>query len=324
MLEGEINMRDLDDFAKFVVDQLVSPSNDFIQRKSDDLFLTNRKEKDANVNLSVKLEDDMKSTKIEKTNTRAHEYPILFYHLLRTYRSKNKVNDDLEEMGLGNLKQWLQRNEIIEPGCLIAQRVKTRNEYKFLTEAPKGKNIEKINHTELEKFTRKIFQDWGGIRFNDDTSYYERVSSTDFEMDIEIIAHRSKFYAHTHPEDRYIYDSRVSLTLLVFANLWKKKDPDSFPLVEGNSGDYKQLKEIFENERKESLKNAKEFYDDYCNLIAKVSNELIKKLRVDKELEEEELKLFGQLVEMALFSFGKKIKKEEKIDFDSLFLPHNG
>ena len=109
------------------------------------------------------------------------------------------------------------------------------------------------------------------------------------------------------------------MALLIFANLWEKEDPDYFPLVEGRSNDYKSFKEIFVNERKLSLKNAKEFYDDYCKVISKVSEQLIDKLGVSAELEERELQLFGQLVEMALFSFGRKIKKVEKKDFDSFF-----
>lgn len=59
-------------------------------------------------------------------------------------------------------------------------------------------------------------------------------------------------------------------------------------------------------------------------LISTISNQLKDKLGVSEELEEKELKLFGQLVEMALFSFGRKIKEVEKKDFDSFFLRQNG
>ena len=93
--------------------------------------------------------------------------------------------------------------------------------------------------------------------------------------------------------------------------------------MESRSNDYKSLKKIV-NERKLSLKNAKEFYDDYRKVISKVSAQLIDKLGVSAELEERELKLFGQLVEMTLFSFGRKIKEVEKKEFDSFFLRQNG
>lgn len=106
---------------------------------------------------------------------------------------------------------------------------------------------------------------------------------------------------------------------MIFANLWKKEDPDDFPLVEGRSNDHKNFKEIFVNERKLSLKNAKEFYDDYCKVISTLSNQFIEKLGVSAELEESELRLFDQLVEMALFSLGRKIKEVEKKEFDSFF-----
>ena len=270
-------------------------------------------QENTNVCLSIQLEDEQTPTKMENTAASARWDSNLFYHLLRTYCwthcGKNKVEDDLAQVGMENLKQFLKRNEIIEPGCLIAQRVKTQNKYKSLTEDSNGKkkNKEELNHSALEELARKVIQDWGGIRFKDDKSYYDRVSSEDFEKDSEIIASRSKFYAHTQPEDQYIYDSRVSMALLIFANLWENEDPDYFPIVEGRSNDYKSFKEIFVNERKLSLKNAKEFYDDYCKVISKVSDQLIDKLGVSSELEEKELKLFGQLVEMALFSFGRMI-----------------
>lgn len=322
-------MRDLEGFAKFIGDQLFSSLEDFIQRNGDELFLIKREQENTNVCLSIKLDDDLKPAKMQNTAAGAQWDSNLFYHLLRnycwTYCGKNKVEDDLAEVGMGNLKQFLEQNEIIEPGCLIAQRIKTQSNYKSLTEDSNGKNKDKeeLNHSALEELARKVIQDWGGIRFKDGKSYYDRVSSDDFETDSEIIASRSKFYAHTQPEDKYIYDSRVSMALLIFANLWEKEDPDYFPLVEGRSNDYKSFKEVFVNERKLSLKNAKEFYDDYCKVISKVSDQLIDKLGVNKKLEEKELKLFGQLVEMALFSFGRKIKEVEKKDFDSFFPPQN-
>lgn len=307
-------MRDLEGFAKFIVDQLVSPLDNFIQRNRDELFLMKEDEENTNACLSIQLDDDQLPIKAGNPKAYASWDSNLFYHLLRTYCWKNKVKDDLEEVGLGNLKQFLKRNEVIEPGCLMAQRVKIQSEYKFLTEDNNGisKDKEKLNHDDLERLARKVIQDWGGIRFKDGTSYYDRVSSEDFEKDSEIIASRSKFYANTRPEDQYIYHSRVSMTLLIFANLWENEDPDYFPLVEGRSNDYKRFKEIFENERKLGQKNAKEFYDDYCEFITMMSNQLIDKLDLSKELEDRELKLFGQLVEMALFSFGRKIKKVEK------------
>jgi hypothetical protein len=323
-------MRDLEGFAKFIVHQLVSPLDNFIQRNRKELFLMKGTEESTNVCLSIRLEDDRLPTKLENTNASVNWDPNLFYHLLRTYCwthcGKNKVDDDLEEVGMGNLKQFLKRNEIIEPGCLIAQRVKTQNKYNTLTEDSNEKNKDKegLIHSALEELARKVIHDWGGIGFKDGTSYYDRVSSEDFEKDSEIIASRSKFYAHIQPEDKYIYDSRVSMALLILANLWENEDPDYFPLVEGRSNDYKSFKEIFVNERKLSLKNGKEFYDDYCKLISTISNQLKDKLGVSEELEEKELKLFGQLVEMALFSFGRKIKEVEKKDFDSFFLRQNG
>jgi hypothetical protein len=318
-------MRDLEGFSKFIGDQLFSSLDDFIQRNRDELFLMKGDRENTNVCLSIQLEDDQMQTKMENTDASAQWDSNLFYHLLRTYCwtycGKNKVDDDLEEVGMGNLKQFLKRNEIFEPGCLIAQRVKTQYRYRFLTEDSNGKNKDKeeLNHSALEELARKVIQDWGGIRFKDGTSYYDRVSSDDFEKDSEIIASRSKFYAHTQPEGKYIYDSRVSMALLIFANLWENEDPDYFPLVEGRSNGYKRFKEIFENERKLSLKNSKEFYDDYCKVISTASNQLIDKLAVGGKLEEKELKLFGQLVEMALFSFGRKIKEVEKKNFDSFF-----
>lgn len=317
-------MRDLETFANFIGDQLFCSLDDFTQRNREE-FMMKGEQENTNIYLSIQLKDDQTPTKAENRDASAQWDSNLFYHLLRTYCwtycGKNKVEDDLEEVGMGNLKQFLKRNEIIEPGCLIAQRVKTQNKYKSLTEDSDGKNKDKeeLNHGALEELARKVIQDWGGISFKDRTSYYDRVSSEDFETDSEIIASRSKFYAHTQPEDKYIYDSRVSMALLIFANLWEKEDPDYFPLVEGRSNDYKSFKEIFVNERKLSLKNAKEFYDDYCKVISTVSNQLIDKLGLSSELKEKELKLFGQLVEMALFSFGRKIKKVEKKNFDSFF-----
>lgn len=311
-------MRDLEAFAEFIGDQLFCSLDDFIQRNREELFTIKGEQENTNVCLSIQLEDDRQQTKLGNTDASAQRDPNLFYHLLRTYCwthcGKNKVDDDLEEVGMGNLKQFLKRNEIIKPGCLIAQRVKIQYTYQSLAEDINGKNKKKeeLNHSELEKLARKVIQDWGGIRFKDGTSYYDRVSSADFEKDSEIIASRSKFYAHTQPEDQYIYDSRVSIALLIFANLWEKEDPDDFPLVEGRSNDHKNFKEIFVNERKLSLKNAKEFYDDYCKVISTLSNQFIEKLGVSAELEESELRLFDQLVEMALFSLGRKIKEVEK------------
>lgn len=244
-------MRDLEGFAKFIGDQLFSSLDDFMQRNRDKLFLMKGELENTNVCLSIKLEDDNLQTKLENTDASANLDPNLFYHLLRTYYWKNKVDDNLEEVGLGNLKQFLKRNEISEPRCLIAQRVKTQNEYKFLIEDNSGKNKdkEKLNHCALEDLARRVIQDWGGIRFKECTSYYDRVSSDDFEKDSEIIASRSKFYTHTQPEAQYIYDSRVSMALLIFANLWENEDSDYFPLVEGLSNEYKSFKEIFVNER---------------------------------------------------------------------------
>ena len=55
-----------------------------------------------------------------------------------------------------------------------------------------------------------------------------------------------------------------------------------------------------------------------------VSNQLIDKLGISAQLKEKELRLFGQLVEVALFSFDREIKEVEKKDFDSFFLSQNG
>lgn len=75
---------------------------------------------------------------MENTDAIGHRDSSLFYHLLRTHCwahcGKNKVDDDLEEVGMENLKQFLKRNEIIDSGCFIAQRVKTQYTYKSLTE----------------------------------------------------------------------------------------------------------------------------------------------------------------------------------------------
>lgn len=136
-------------------------------------------------------------------------------------------------------------------------------------------------------------------------NYYERVRIEERENDSKIIASKSKFYAHTRPEIRFIY----AMALFLLTLLSNQKKTFFFPLVAGRSNAYKQIKELFKDEYELSLKQEEPFYvDKYCDLIQKVSANLTQKLKIRDKLTEEEQKIFGQLVEMALFSFGRKIK----------------
>lgn len=187
-------MRDLEDFAEFIVDQLVSPLDNFIQRHGDELFLMKGTKENTNTYVSIRLEDDLLPTKVESTEACAALESNLFYHLLRIYCWKNKIDNDRGEVGLGNLKEFLKRNEFTKPRCLLADSVKIQNEYKFFTEYTNGKNKDKVklNQRSLDRLARKIIQDCGGIRFKDGMIYYDRVSSEDFKKNLRFLqAHQS-------------------------------------------------------------------------------------------------------------------------------------
>ena len=102
---------------------------------------------------------------------------------------------------------------------------------------------------------------------------------------------------------------QVAMALFLLTLLSNQKKTFFFPLVAGRSNAYQQIKELFKDEYELSLKQEEPFYvDKYCDLIQKVSANLTQKFKIQDKLTEEEQKIFGQLVEMALFSLGRKIK----------------
>lgn len=196
---------------------------------------------------------------------------------------------------------------------MIARRIKTRDEYAQLSDESNNTLTEKEKKDSLEKLAKKIILAWGRINFGrknrPPVNYFEHVARKDWKNDSDIIASRSKFYAHIEPETRFIYDSRVAMALFLLTLLSNQKKNFFFPLVAGRSNAYRQIKELFKDEYELSLEQEEPFYvNKYCDLIQKVSANLTQKLKIQEKLTEEEQKIFGRLVEMALFSSGKKIK----------------
>lgn len=307
--------------AHFIVEQFVGSLDDFVRNKTDKLLhLTKEPEKASKERLLVLLKDNAtKATKDNKNenscnNAESGKSPLFFY-LLETYSWKDDIKDELGGEGFKNLKKFLKEEHgINQPRKLIARRIKTRDEYAWLNDNSNDTLTNQEKQDQLEKLAKKIIFQWGRISFGgqkkkSDVNYYERVRIEERENDSEIIASRSKFYAHTRPEIRFIYDSRVAMALFLLTLLSNQKKTFFFPLVAGRSNAYQQIKELFKDEYELSLKQEEPFYvDKYCDLIQKVSANLTQKFKIQDKLTEEEQKIFGQLVEMALFSLGRKIK----------------
>lgn len=315
-----------DIFAKFIVKQLTNTRDDFVEKSKGKLLLTKELDNSLNDRLVVLLEDKVRISEdegdiVKNNQSKYSEKSPLFYYLLRTYDWKDDIRDELDSCRFGKLKELLQEDiGAIQPARLIARRIKASNEFKNILKENSELSAERTQ--KLEDFAKNIVNGWGKIKLN--KPYYERLKEKEGDSpdgdnekkgekekkrqnDSELIASRSKLYAHIKPGSKFIYDSRVAMALFLLALLWEKKNPDFFPLVVGRSKAYKQIKELFKNERERSLERARTFYDDYCSLIIQVSNGLLDELEIKDKLNQQEQEIFGQLVEMALFSLGRKI-----------------
>lgn len=318
-----------DSFPEFIVKQLTNTRDDFVEKSKDKLLLTKEPSDSVNDRLVVLLDDKVSAPKrrgdiIKNNQGEDSDKAPFFYYLLRTYEWKDDIRDELDSKRFGNLKKLLQEDiGAIQPERLIARRIKASNEFKNILK--ENSELSEERRQKLESLAKEIVNGWGRIKLRE--PYYERLKGEEEKKeekpdgpkeekkvkekkkpnDSELIASRSKLYAHLEPGSKFIYDSRVAMALFFLALLWEKKNPDFFPLVVGRSKAYKQITELFKNERKRSLERAKTFYNDYCDLIVLVRQKLLDELKIKDKLNQPEQEIFGQLVEMALFSLGRKI-----------------
>ena len=150
------------------------------------------------------------------------------FYLLKTYSWTDDITDELDDVIFGNLKEFLKEEHgINQPRRLIARRIKTRDEYAQLSDESNNTLTEKEKKDSLEKLAKKIILAWGRINFGrknrPPVNYFEHVARKDWKNDSDIIASRSKFYAHIEPETRFIYDSRVAMALFLLTLLSNQK-----------------------------------------------------------------------------------------------------